>query len=166
MKKITDLIADNITSVFEGGNWTEVNLKETLSDVDYREATTATRATFNTIAALVHHLTFYNSVVISRLSGEDPEITAANGFDMPPVRTEFAWEQLKNSCLKSGAELAAIVKTIPQEKLCEPTVHGNATYYKTLHGISEHAHYHLGQIVILKKLLRQSVFLPIMSNSL
>ena len=69
--------------MFEGGNWTEVNLKETLSDVDYREATTATRATFNTIAALVHHLTFYNSVVISRLSGEDPEITAANGFDMP-----------------------------------------------------------------------------------
>lgn len=166
MEKITEIIADHITSVFEGGNWTEVNLKDTLEDVDYRQATTVTKATFNTIAALVHHLTFYNNVVISRLGGYDPEITEANGFDMPPVRNEFDWEQLKSNCEHSFAELAETVRNIPEEKLCEPTIHGNATYYKTLHGISEHAHYHLGQIILLKKMARQPMHQTLRSNSL
>ena len=49
--KITELIAQHITEVHEGGNWTEVNIKDTLADVGYKEATTVTRASYNTIAA-------------------------------------------------------------------------------------------------------------------
>ncbi|MDQ1090003.1 hypothetical protein QE390_004607 [Siphonobacter sp. SORGH_AS 1065] len=30
------------------------------------------------------------------------------------------------------------------------------TYYRNLHGMIEHTHYHLGQIVLIKKILRNS----------
>jgi hypothetical protein len=45
---------------------------------------------------------------------------------------------------------------MPDAKLTEyfsEEKYGN--WYRNLHGIIEHAHYHLGQIVLLKKLIRE-----------
>ena len=93
--KITELIAQHITEVHEGGNWTEVNIKDALADVDYKEAITETNASDNTIAALVHHLSFYNEVVIQRLSGTIPVIDESNGFDVPAIKNEDDWARIK-----------------------------------------------------------------------
>ena len=46
--KITALIAQHIIEVHEGGNWTEVNIKDTLEDVSYKEAVLVTKASYNT----------------------------------------------------------------------------------------------------------------------
>ena len=51
--KITESIAQHITEVHEGGNWTDVNIKDALADVSFKEAATVTKASNNTIAALV-----------------------------------------------------------------------------------------------------------------
>jgi uncharacterized damage-inducible protein DinB len=164
--KITELIAQHITEVFEAGNWTDVNIKDTLTDVTYREATTVTKASYNTIAALLHHICFYNEIVLTRLKGINPAIDAANGFDVPAIKNEEDWVMLKESTFHSAHQLASAVRQFPEEKLFELTVTGHSTHYKTLHGISEHAHYHLGQMVLLKKLIRQNKLHAINSNSL
>lgn len=163
---LTDFIAQHIIAVHEGGNWTEVNLKDTLTDVGYKEATTVTKASYNTIAALLHHLSFYNDIVMQRLSGANPVISEANGFDMPPVKSEEDWIRLKECNLQSAHQLADAVRQFPEEHLNELTATGHATHYKTLHGITEHAHYHLGQIVLLKKLIRQTKMQTAKSTSL
>jgi len=138
--KTTALIAAHITDVFEGDNWTEVNLKNTLSDIDSTEATAHTKASPNTIASLVHHLSFYNDVVLMRLSGIFPEIDDINGFDAPPIKTESDWQQLQNAAFASARQLAEAVKNFPEEKLFSQAKPGMSTYYKMLHGIAEHAH--------------------------
>lgn len=164
--KITQLIAQHVTEVHEGGNWTEVNIKDTLADVGYKEAATVTTASYNTIAALVHHLSFYNDVVMQRLSGNDPVISESNGFDMAAIENEADWMNLKERNLQSARQLASAISEFPEEKIFELTATGHATHYKTLHGIAEHAHYHLGQIMLLKKLIRQTIHQPAGSNSL
>ncbi|HRH47692.1 MAG TPA: DinB family protein [Panacibacter sp.] len=164
--KLTELIAGHIVAVYEGGNWTEVNIKDTLADVGYKEATTVTEASYNTIAALLHHLSFYNDIVMQRLSGANPVINEANGFDMPAIKNEEDWLKLKERNLQSAHQLADAVSQFPDEHLNELTATGHATHYKTLHGITEHAHYHLGQIVLLKKLIRQTKTPATKSNSL
>lgn len=164
--KITELIAQHITEVFEGDNWTDVNIKDTLQDVDYREATTVTKASYNTIAALLHHLGFYNEIVSMRLLGINPEIDEINGFNVPAIKNEQDWQQLKDAAFASAHNLADAVRKFPEEQLNDLTVTGHSTYYKTLHGIAEHAHYHLGQIVLLKKLIGTSVLHAAKSNSL
>ncbi len=164
--KITELIAQHITEVFEGGNWTDVNIKDTLEGITYREATTVTKASYNTIAALLHHVCFYNEIVLKRLMGINPEIDAANGFDVPSIKNETDWLMLKESIFHSAHQLANAVKQFPEEKLFELTATGHSTHYKTLHGITEHTHYHLGQIVLLKKLVRQNVLQVSITNSL
>ncbi len=153
--KITEAIATHILEVHEGNNWTEVNIKTTLEDVTHKEATTVTKASYNTIAALVHHLSFYNDVVMQRLVGVNPVISDTNGFEMLPVKNEHDWKKLKERNLDSARQLAQAVKHFPEEKIFQLTVTGHSTHYKMLHGIVEHAYYHLGQIVLLKKLVKQ-----------
>lgn len=152
--KITECIAQHISEVFEGNNWTEVDIRQTLLDVTFTEATTVTPASPNTIAALVFHLDFYNQVIMSRLNGIDRVIDEHNGMNVPGIENEEQWQQLQRKAFDSTAALAAMVKNFPEERLQEPTVKGLNTYYKTLHGIAEHSHYHLGQMVLLKNLIR------------
>lgn len=154
--KITELISQHIIEIQEGDNWTDVNIKDTLADVDYKEATTETAASRNTIAALVHHLSFYNDVVRQRLSGNIPVIGESNGFDVPVIKNDDDWAKLKAHNVESAGELAAAVRESPEEKIFELTVTGASTHYKMLHGIVEHAHYHLGQIVLIKNLIRSA----------
>lgn len=152
--KITECIAQHISEVFEGNNWTEVDIRQTLHDVTFTEATTVTPASPNTIAALIFHLDFYNQVIMSRLNGIDPVIDEHNGMNVPAIKNEEQWQQLQKKAFDSTAALAAMVKDFPEERLQEPTVKGLNTYCKTLHGIAEHSHYHLGQMVLLKNLIR------------
>jgi uncharacterized damage-inducible protein DinB len=152
--KLTELIAQHLIEAHEGNNWTDVSIKDAIADIGYKEATTETNASHNTIAGLVHHLSFYNDVVTKRLFGNIPVIGESNGFDVPAIVSEEDWKKLKDRNIKSAAELAAAVRAFPENKLFELTVTGTSTHYKMLHGIVEHAHYHLGQIVLLKNLIR------------
>ena len=157
---ITELIAQHLIEVHEGENWTEVNMKDTLADVDHREAMQVTEASENTIASLLHHITYYNDVVMQRLSGINPAINESNGFDVVAITNEDDWIRLKELNLQSAQQLAGKIRELPEEILLDITVTGRSTYYKTLHGLIEHAHYHLGQIVLLKKLVRTKVYEP------
>src|SRR5664279_1330861 len=117
--KIADLIAQHLIEVHEGENWTEVNIKDTLADVDHMEAVVVTTASHNTIAALVHHLSYYNDVVMQRLSGIDPVINESNGFDMAVLRNEGDWIKMKERNLQSARQLASMVRELPEEKIYE-----------------------------------------------
>ena len=152
---ITSLIAAHIREVFEGNNWTDISIADTVGDVSFEEAITVTPASGNTIAALLYHVKFYNEVVKQRLNGIAPEINDANGFDMPELKNETEWKKLVDDAHQSFIKLAGASENFPEERLNEKTPNGESSYYKTLHGVTEHAYYHLGQMVILKKLIRR-----------
>lgn len=152
---ITDLIARHLLEVHEGDNWTEVNIRETLQDLPLAAALERTPASANTIAGLLHHISFWNRVVGQRIAGVAPEIPEDNGFLHPPLHTEADWLALQQDNLRSAQELAAVIKSIPGERLEEPILPGASSVYRNLQGIVEHTHYHLGQIVILKQWLQK-----------
>jgi len=154
--KITTLIAQHIIDVHQGGNWTEVDLTTTLQDVTLEEATTRTQASPNTIAALLHHITYWNRVMIQRAQGIAVQINGANGYDHPLLLTEEDWQDLKKDNIQSAHELATAITQFDETKLFYPILPGYFTAYKNLQGSVEHVHYHLGQIVILKKLIHST----------
>ncbi len=155
---ITETIARHLLEVHFGENWTEVWISKTLEDVRLEEAIMRTQASPNTIASLLHHITFYNKVIESRLGGTNPHIGEANGFDRPPLHNEAEWQQLKEDNLQSARTLAAAIRKVPDTLLDKPILENenSSVYYRQLHGVVEHAHYHLGQIVLLKNLIRNS----------
>lgn len=57
MHEIIGTNSNAFQEVYFGGNWTSVNMEETLADVNWQEATTQVHS-FNTIASLVYHINY------------------------------------------------------------------------------------------------------------
>jgi len=153
--QLTEAIAQHVLDVHEGNNWTEVAIGPTLQDVTWREATTLTPASPNTIASLLHHLTFWNRVMARRAQGVATEVGPANGFDAPVLRDEADWQALQADNRQSAQELAAAIRSFDEARLPAPIMPTYGSAYKNLQGTVEHLHYHLGQLVLLKNLVRR-----------
>ena len=149
----TNLISAHNNQVYEGDNWTDVNIADTIKDVNWQQAQQHTPGSPNTIASLLHHLCYWNGILMQRIDGTDPEVPEINGYDVNELKDENDWNELKEKTHQSFIQLADRVKKFPEEKLSETYATGKSSYYKNFQGIVEHAHYHLGQIVILKNLL-------------
>ena len=153
---LTAQIAKHFKDVHFGGNWTSVNLKQTLADVTWQQATTKIYS-LNTIATLVFHINYYVSAVLKVLQGGPLDAHDKYSFDLPPIQNQENWEKLLNKMWTEAEDFAILVEQLPEGKLGETFFeekYGN--YYRNLHGIIEHTHYHLGQIVLIKKILLQS----------
>ena len=145
--------AKQFREVYFGGNWTAVNLKESLDNVTWQQATTKVHS-FNTIAVLVYHTTYYVSAVLKVLQGKPLEAKDAYSFNHPPILAQQDWEELLNKTWTDAEHLARLIELLPESRLWEnfsDEKYGN--YYRNIHGIIEHTHYHLGQIILIKKML-------------
>lgn len=146
-------IAKHLRDVHFGGNWTSVNLKETLSDVTWQQAANKVDS-FNTIAALVYHINYYIVAVSGVLRGEPLTAKDKFSFDHPPIRSQEDWENLLNKTWNDAETFAVLIEELAESKMQEIFVDEKyGTYYRNLSGLIEHCHYHLGQIVLIKKLL-------------
>jgi hypothetical protein len=153
---LTAQIAKQFREVHFGGNWTSVNLKDNLADVTWQQATTQVYS-FNTIAALVFHMNYFVSAVLKVLQEEPLDAHDKYSFDCPPIHSQEDWEKLLDKTWTDAENFASLVEQLPESKLGETfsdEKYGN--YYTNLHGIIEHIHYHLGQIVLIKKILTQT----------
>ncbi len=150
---LTAQLAKHFREVHFGGNWTSSNLKEHLSDVSWQQAT-AQVYSFNTIAALVFHINYYVSAVIKVLEGEPLNAHDKWSFDHPPIFSQEDWENLLDKTWTDAEQFARLIEQLPDSKLGEvfsEEKYGN--YYRNIQGVIEHTHYHLGQIVLIKKIL-------------
>lgn len=148
-------IAKHFRDVYLGGNWTSVNFNSTLADVTWEEAITKFNS-FNTIATLVFHTNYYVDVVLKVFQGEKLNASDKFSFDCPPIASEEDWQKLLNKTFSDAGIFAAAIEALPEQKLgetFEDDKYGN--YYRNIHGIIEHCHYHLGQIVLIKKMIRE-----------
>lgn len=149
----TQQIAKHFREIHFGGNWTCSNLKDNLKDVSWQQATTKVQS-FNTIATLVFHVNYYVGAVLKVLQGDELIAKDELSFDHPPINSKEDWDDLLEKVWTDAENFAALVEVLPEEKLWENfTDEKYGIYYRNLHGIIEHTHYHLGQIAILKKLV-------------
>lgn len=151
--KLSAQIANQFREAFLNGTWISTNFKAQLSDVTWEQATTKI-GNLNTIAALTFHINYYVAGVLKVLEGGTLDIRDKYSFDMPPIHSKKDWEKLRNEFLHNAEKFASLMDEIPDEKYNEPFVdekYGN--YLRNMHGMIEHAYYHLGQIVLIKKLI-------------
>lgn len=149
-------LAKHFREVHFGGNWTSVNLKDTLAGVSWQEAT-AKIPSFNTIAALVFHINYYVAAIREVLEGRPLNASDKFSFDLSPIHSQQDWEALLTKVWTDAEAFAGLVEQLPESKLREPFAgekYGN--FHRNLLGVIEHTHYHLGQIVLLKKMLLQT----------
>ena len=111
---------------------------------------------FNTIATLVYHMNYYVGAVSMVLKGEPLTASDRYSFALPPILSQEDWEKLLDKTWTDAETAADLIEQLPESKLWETFAderYGN--YYRNIHGVIEHVHYHLGQIVLIKKILLQ-----------
>lgn len=151
--KITEQIAKHLRDVHFGGNWTAVNLKDTLADVTWQQAKAQVESQ-HTIAELVFHMNYFVRATINVLRGGALDASDKFSFDCPPISSQDDWEHLVNQTWADAEELASLIEHMADEQLAEYFAEEQyGANYRCLHGPVEHCHYHLGQIALLKAML-------------
>ena len=80
-----------------------------------------------------------------------------NSFQVPPNQSEEDWEKIKLAVFENAKKAAMLIATISDEQLLEIFSDGKyGNYFRNISGVIEHLHYHLGQIVLIKKIILQN----------
>ncbi|MBS4043598.1 MAG: DUF1572 family protein [Chitinophagaceae bacterium] len=148
-------IAKQFNEIYFGGNWTDSNIKDNLKNVTWQQATTKIDD-LNTIASLVFHMNYYVRAGLEVLLNNTLNAHDKLSFDCPAINNENDWEELLKKSFNDAELLTTLIEKLPEIKLADIFIqekYGN--YYRNLNGIIQHCHYHLGQIVIIKKILEQ-----------
>lgn len=152
---LTEHIAGHVRGVHVGGNWTTSNLRDNLADVTWQQATTQVYS-FNTIATLVYHMNYFVDAVLKVLRGGPLDANDKYSFNHPPIHSQEDWERLLHKTLTDAEEFASLIEQMPESRLWENLANEKyGSYYRNIHGIIEHCHYHLGQIVLIKNIIQQ-----------
>lgn len=146
----------NFTNLYEKGAWFGDTFMETLADVTEKEAFTPPMKGVHTIAELVSHVIYWRSPIIKKLKGEkvyagsvdNPE----NWVPLDKLKTK-GWKNLLDEFATSQKELLKLLKDSKPGFLKEEYSPGNSWDY-VVEGIIQHDVYHLGQLALVKKMVR------------
>lgn len=153
--KFSEQIAMHLRQVYFGGNWTVTNFKDVLTDVTHEEAHRKVDD-FNTIATLTFHTNYFIKTINRVLAGEPLSGNDKLSFKHPKFESEKEWSTFVKSTFDDAKQLESLIKELQDNKLLEEfTDKKYGLYNRNLWGVIEHCHYHLGQMVILKKLIRK-----------
>ncbi|WP_348825280.1 DinB family protein [Flavobacterium aestuarii] len=146
-------ISNLYQSIYNGNPWLEVTLANTLKDISAEEAYRKINPDLNTIWEIVNHLIQWRRNILSRVQGETV-ITPDHNYFVPVIDpSEAAWAQSLQTLAKSQESWNAFFEDFDDLDLAKVYPANNHTFYEHIHGIIQHDVYHLGQIVILKKML-------------
>lgn len=150
---LSEQIAKHFRDVHSGGNWTTSNLKDQLADVTWQQATIQIHG-LNTIATLTYHIHYFVHEVMKVLKGGALEAHDKFSFDHPPINCQEDWDNFRERVWADATEFAELLEQLPDDTFFKDftdSKYGN--YYRNIAGITEHTHYHLGQIAVIKKIL-------------
>ena len=118
------------------------------------EQATQKIGSLNTIALLASHIHYYISGILNVLEGGTLDIRDKFSFDFPAVKSQEDWEKVLNKFWNDSEKFANLVEQMTKEKLNEDfTDRKYGSYQRNINAMIEHCYYHLGQIVLIKKLI-------------
>lgn len=150
------ILANRLREVLLDGHWiANTNYKEQLLSVTWTQAIQKV-GDLNTIALLTFHINYYLDGLLNVLNGGKLEIRDKYSFDLPEIKAESDWNNLVNEFLSNAEKFATKVEQIDDHVLDQPFVDEKyGSYLRNIEGVVEHSYYHLGQIVLIKKMILQ-----------
>lgn len=150
----SELLANRFREVILNGTWiSNTNYKDQLDNLDW-EIALSKYDTLNTISALAQHVHYYVHGIKNVFTGGSLEIRDKFSFDFPEIESENQWKEFLTKFWTDAESLAKLIELLPPEKLNHVFADDDyGTYQRNIDGLIEHSYYHLGQIVLLQKIL-------------
>lgn len=147
INRILKLFAD----LQHGNCWIGVNFKEALHNVDAERALKKYSGSTNCIWQLVSHIIYWRTSVVNRINGSK-DLPPFQDFLVPNEGNENNWKQTLHDFEAAYHSLRNSILHFNEENLDKPSPRPSQTYYQLIMGCLQHDAYHMGQIVLLKKM--------------
>lgn len=150
-------LANRFREVILNGTWiSNTNFKDQLVNSDWQIATKKVDS-LNTIAVLAQHIHYYISGILNVFNGGTLDIKDQFSFNFPPIESQEQWNLFLNRFWNDAEEFTRKVETMSDDKLNSVFVDEKyGTYRRNIEAMIEHSYYHLGQIVLIMKMLSQN----------
>lgn len=149
----TDRIAKLFEDLYDGSPWIDVTLMDTLRSVSAAAAYRKPAPGRNSIWQIVNHLVSWRENVLLRIQGNIIETPNNNYFSEIEDSSDAAWNKTLERLANSQKQWIYFLKRCKESSFDEIYPSNGITYYEHIHGILQHDAYHLGQIVLLSKLV-------------
>ena len=148
------ILATRLREVLLDGLWiANTNYKAQITAISWQQAIQKVND-LNSIAALTFHINYYLDGLLRALESGVLDIHDKFSFDMPPINSEDDWLKLRNEFIKNAELFVNKVKDMDESMTDAPFIDERyGTYEKNINGVVEHCYYHLGQVVIIRKML-------------
>lgn len=147
-------IASRLREVLLDGHWiANTNYREQIVDLNWQQATQKI-AGLNTVAALVYHIDYYLKGLLQAFDTGKLAISDKFSFDLPLIKDEAAWQTLVGDFLSHAAQFAGKVEQMDDSLFDQVFIEERyGTFLRNVEGVIEHSYYHLGQIVLIRKMM-------------
>lgn len=147
-------LAKRFSDVILNNSWvTNNSYKKQLTDLPLK-VVLFKYPSLHSIAALAQHVHYYISGILNVFNGGNLDIKDIYSFDFPPLETIEQWHSFLAVFWTD-----AVAFTQQLEEMEENTLNSifakkkYGTYHFNINTLIEHSYYHLGQIVLIKKLM-------------
>lgn len=147
-------LSNRLREVYLSGRWiANTNCKQELDSVHWQQAVRQIDGC-NSIAMLTSHLNYYIAGILDVMDGKPLTISDKHSFDMLPINHAERWDALRQDLYTYAEAMAERIEALSAQQLQSTFVDSQyGTWQHNLEALIEHGYYHLGQIVLLKKML-------------
>jgi uncharacterized damage-inducible protein DinB len=149
----TARISQLFSQSYNGEPWIDVTTVGTLADVSAEKAAKKLTPSTNSIWEIVNHLVAWRENVLERVNGKVLTTPEHNYFTAVEDTSEAAWKASLAKLENTQQQWIAFLESFDENQFDTIYPNNGLNYYQHIHGILHHDAYHLGQIVLLKKLL-------------
>ncbi len=151
---IGEQLANQLREVILNGTWiANTNFKDQLENLDWKVATRKFQS-LNTISILAQHIHYYIDGIKNVFTNGTLEIRDKYSFDFPPIESQTEWETFQIKFWNDTETLARLIEKMTDEQLNQNFVDEKyGSYLRNIDGMIEHSYYHLGQVVLIKKMI-------------
>ncbi|MGB0887910.1 MAG: DinB family protein [Vicingaceae bacterium] len=149
-------LKSRLKEVLTEGTWvTGTNFLKQITETNFKTATTEIYG-LNSIAKLTFHIHYYIAGVLQVLEGGPLTIKDQLSFDMPPITSDEDWQNLINQYTTDAEKFIDLVANLSDDQLKESFVKKEyGDYERNINVLIEHTYYHLGQMTLIKKLIKE-----------
>jgi uncharacterized damage-inducible protein DinB len=151
------ILANRFREVIFNGKWiANTNFKDQLYDLKW-EIAIKKISSLNTIADLSQHIHYYIEGINTVFKGGSLDIKDKFSFDFKPIESQKDWELFLSKFWIAAEEFASLIEKMSVETLNQFfSEEKYGTYQRNIDAMIEHSYYHLGQIVLIKKIILTS----------
>lgn len=153
--ELTKILVIRLNEILLDGKWiTGTNIKNEIIDLDWKKATMKIDS-LNSIADITFHIDYYIAGVLNFFENGKLEIRDKYSFDSKPINSQKDWEDLIDKFCDDSEKFVKVVRNMTDKEL-EKTFADEkyGTILRNINVIIEHSYYHLGQIILIKKLMK------------